>query len=196
MAKLPLSANNIPSFFNAERASTTSNKYYKYVAESKGRLDFNVLVFGNDEFRASGGLEIDWDGMHQSLQSVTKNTPGLSLVIIEGHRIFQNQGLTEMSDYIAWLTTSPSTLCARGCTPESLELYSTRSFHPGHQEEQEHLQGEGASPQRNIVKKLIEFMLLKDRGLSKPGRALSDVMELQEFSRQPNSNDISHRSGR
>ena len=175
---------NIPCFFNAETAAATSNNYYKYVAESRGRLGFNGFVFGNDEFRASGGLEIDWDPMHQSLQSVTKNIPGLSLVIIEGHRVFQNQGLIEMSDYIAWLTTSPSTLRARGCSPESLELYSTRIslFIQAIQKSKNIFKVNPASPQHNIVKKLTAFMLLKDLRLHQPGRALSDVMELQEFS--------------
>ena len=166
-------ANNIPSFFKAQRASTTSNNCYKYVAETKRRLSFNVLVFSNDEFRASGGLEIDWNRMHQSLLSVTQNTPGLSLVIIEGHRVFQNQGLIEMSNYIAWLTTSPSILRSCGCTPESLELHCTRinPFVEAIAKSKHIFKLDAAGPQRNIVKKLIAFILLKDLGLRQPGKA-------------------------
>ncbi len=68
----------------------------------------------------------DWLGPNApiSAKSVTKNSSGLSLVIIEGHHVYQNQGLIEMGDYIAWLTTSTATLCCRGCSQESLELYT------------------------------------------------------------------------
>ena len=94
-------SNLILSFFKAQRATTSSNKYYKYVADERGRLGFNILIFSNDEFRTTDGLDIDWNRMRQSLNSVTQNTPGLSLVIIEGHRLYQNQGIIELAQYIS-----------------------------------------------------------------------------------------------
>ena len=82
----------------------------KYVAENRGKLGFNVLVFGaTTNSGHAGGL----DPNAVSAGRLPKNTPGLSLVIIEGHRVFQNQGLIEISDYIAWLTISPSSTGAR-----------------------------------------------------------------------------------
>ena len=107
-------------------------------------------------------------------------------MIIDGHPVFQNQGLIEMSDYIVWLTTLPATLRSRGCSPESLDFYSTRisPFIQAITKSRNIIKIDAASPQRNIVKKLIALILRKDLGLKQPGRALGDVMELQEFSRQ------------
>ena len=165
-------ANLIPSFFKAQQAATTSNKYFKYVADERGRLGFNILVFSNDEFRVSGGLEIDWNRMHQSLSSVPQNTPGLSLVVIEGHRLYQNQGIIDMYQYITWLSTTPSVLRDRGCTPASFTHYSTRLrlFVDAVQKSRNIYKLDAGAPPHVLVKKILIFILLKDLGFGRPGQ--------------------------
>ena len=180
-------SNLMPSFFKAQRATTSSNKYYKYVADERGRLGFNILVFSNDEFRTNDGLDIDWDRMHQSLNSVTQNTPGLSLVIIEGHRLYQNQAIIELAQYITWLSAKPSVLRQRGCTPDSLSNYTQRfqPFVDAVQKSHNIYKLDSGAPPHVLVKKILSFILLKDMGFSRPGQALSDLLELHEFCTVP-----------
>ena len=180
-------SNLIPSFFKAQRATTSSNKYCKYVADERGRLGFNILVFSNDELRTNNGLDIGWDRMHQSLNSVTQNTPGLSLVIIEGHRLWQNQGIIELAQYITWLSAKPSVLRKRGCTPESLNNYTERlqPFVDSVQKSRTIYKLDSGAPPHVLVKKMLSFIVLKDKGFSRPGQALSDLLELHEFCAVP-----------
>ena len=159
-------SNLIPSFFQAQRATTSSNTYYKYVADERGRLGFNILVFSNDEFRTNNGLDIDWDRMHQSLNSVTRNTPGLSLVITEGHRLWQNQGIIELAQYITWLSAKPSVLRQRGYTPESLTNYIERlqPFVGSVQKSRTIYKLDSNAQPHVLVKKILSFIVLQDKG--------------------------------
>ena len=178
-----------PFLFKAQRATTSSNKYYRYVADERGRLGFNILVFSNDEFRTNNGLDIDWERMqmHQSLNSVTQNTPGLSLVIIEGHRLYQNQGIIELAQYITWLSAKPPVLTQRGCTPDSLSNYTERlqPFVDSVQKSRNIYKLDSGAPPHVLVKKILSFIVLKDKGFSRPGQTLSDILELHKFCTVP-----------
>ena len=112
----------LPKYFKATQVTTVSNKYYTWIHEG---TNFNVLHSSNDEFKlATTG--VDWNKMDQSITSVVYAyaTPGSHLVVLEGHRLFENQALMDMGDYVVFLTLSTqAVLRARKTTQLFVDLY-------------------------------------------------------------------------
>ena len=82
-------------FFKTTNVTTVSNKYFKWACEER---NFTLLHWSNGGFRA--GNDIDFSKMHQSITSVLYSTPGNHLVVLEGHRVFENQAIMDMADFL------------------------------------------------------------------------------------------------
>lgn len=63
-------------------------------------VEFTTKPENNFNFNVEDSSIIDWDGLHNFINSVIKTNKNL---IIEGHRIFEDKYLMEIADYIFYL---------------------------------------------------------------------------------------------
>ena len=158
----------LAQFFGMVQVTMVSKLYHNYVNEDR---NLNILHWSNDEFRSKE--EIDFNKMHQSITSVLHATPGYHLVLLEGHRLFENQ-YTRSSSLPYYNAPIHHSLQSTHCS-----LCTSCDPVQGHSQKLMQL-----PPKIAVTKKLVTFMVMKDMGLQQAGKLLSDTVKLKEVAEE------------
>ena len=169
-------------FIQGTPQTTTSKKFYKWINEKQ---NVNMFHYSNDSFASSDG--IDWGRFLQSVNS-TQFQPGRHFIIIEGHRLYENEAIMKLSHNVVFLTGTPYTLRNRqNPTPEtSLQLYCDR-IRPLLAEinsSKNILKLDARNSQEMMVKKVGAFLAMSNLGYQHCGRKMSDTKVLLELSEE------------
>ena len=169
-------------FIQGTPQTTTSKKFYKWINEKQ---NVNMFHYSNDSFASSDG--IDWDRFLQSVNS-TQFQPGRHFIIIEGHRLYENEAIMKLSHDVVFLTGTPYTLRNRqNPTPEtSLQLYCDR-IRPLLAEinsSKNILKLDARNSQEMMVKKVGAYLAMSNLGYQHCGRKMSDTKVLLELSEE------------